>query len=67
MADKPKTVAIKPYQFKGIKPKLLVKEGDTVKIGTPVFKCKTNDQILFPALGSGKIKEIQYGDRKKKY
>ena len=52
-ADKPKTVAIKPYQFKGIKPKLLVKEGDTVKIGTPVFKCKTNDQILFPSLGSG--------------
>ena len=30
-SDKPKTVAIKPYQFKGIKPKLLVKEGDTVK------------------------------------
>ena len=54
-ADNPKNVAIKPYQFRGIKPKLLVKEGDTVKIGTPIFKCKTNEQIVFPSLGSGNI------------
>ena len=64
-ADNPKNVAIKPYQFRGIKPKLLVKEGDTVKIGTPIFKCKTNEQIIFPSLGSGKIKEIQYGERRR--
>ena len=53
--DSPKSVAIKPYQFKGIKPKLLVKEGDSVKIGTPLFKCKTNEQIIFPSPGCGKI------------
>ena len=57
--DSPKSVAIKPYQFKGIKPKLLVKEGDSVKIGTPLFKCKTNEQIIFPSPGCGKIKEIK--------
>ena len=61
----PKSVAIKPYQFRGIKPKLLVKEGDPVKIGTPIFKCKTNEQIIFPSLACGKIKEIQYGERKR--
>ena len=61
----PKSVAIKPYQFRGIKPKLLVKEGDSVKIGTPIFKCKTNEQIIFPSLACGKIKEIQYGERRR--
>ena len=35
--QKSNTVAIKPSQFRGIKPKLLVKEGDEVKIGTPIF------------------------------
>ncbi len=63
--DSPKSVAIKPYQFKGIKPKLLVKEGDSVKIGTPLFKCKTNEQIIFPSPGCGKIKEIKYGERRR--
>ena len=64
-ADSPKSVAIKPYQFKGIKPKLLIKEGDSVKIGTPIFKCKANEQLIFPSPGSGKIKEIQYGERRR--
>ena len=63
--DDLKFVAIKPYQFKGIKPKLLVNEGDSVKIGTPIFKCKSNEDIIFPSPGAGKIKEIQYGERRR--
>ena len=63
--DRPKSVAIKPYQFRGIKPKLLIKEGDSVKIGTPIFKCKTNDQIIFPSPACGKIKEVRYGERRR--
>jgi len=63
--DRPKSVAIKPYQFRGIKPKLLIKEGDSVKIGTPIFKCKTNDQIIFPSPACGKIIEVQYGERRR--
>ena len=59
------SVAIKPYQFHGIKPKLLVKEGDSVKIGSPLFKCKSNEQISFPSLGGGKIKKIEYGERRR--
>ena len=59
------SVAIKPYQFNGIKPKLLVKEGDSVKIGSPLFKCKSNEQISFPSPGGGKIKKIEYGERRR--
>lgn len=61
----PNLVALKPYQFKGIKPKLLVKEGDAVKIGSPLFKCKSNDQISFPSPGGGKVKSIEYGERRR--
>lgn len=61
----PNLVALKPYQFKGVKPKLLVKEGDSVKIGSPLFKCKSNDQISFPSPGGGKIKNIEYGERRR--
>ena len=34
---KPKTVAIQPTDFRTLRPKILVKEGDTVKIGSPLF------------------------------
>jgi Na+-transporting NADH:ubiquinone oxidoreductase, subunit NqrA len=34
---KSETVAILPTDFRGIKPKLIVKEGDKVKIGSPLF------------------------------
>ena len=61
---KSKTVAIKPPDFKGIKPKLLVKEGDEVKIGTPIFYHKSNPDLKFPSIGCGVIEKIQIGPRR---
>ena len=36
------TVAISPRAFRGVKPKLLVDEGDNVQIGSPLFLIKPN-------------------------
>ena len=57
--------AIKPPDFMGVFPKLLVKEGDTVKAGTPVFFDKYRDNILFTSPVSGKIEEVHRGAKRK--
>ena len=57
-------VALNPSEFRGAKPKLLVQEGDQVKIGTPLFHDKTNPKITWPSPGAGEITEIKYGPRR---
>ncbi len=62
----PETYALKPTDFIGIKrPKLLVKEGDTVKAGTPILFCKLNDKIKYVSPVSGEIAEIVRGEKRK--
>ena len=41
-----KRFAIKPTNFIGCFPKLLVKEGDAVKAGTPLFFDKYREEII---------------------
>jgi Na+-transporting NADH:ubiquinone oxidoreductase subunit A len=60
----PKSVAIHPTDFKGVKPKLMVEEGDAIKIGSPLFQSKSNLDITWPSLGAGKVSQIQYGPRR---
>ncbi len=45
----PKVCAIKPPDFHGVFPKLLVKEGDEVKAGTPLFFDKYRENITHRA------------------
>lgn len=59
----PDTIGISPLEFHGIKAKLNVKEGDSVKAGQILFFDKRDERIRFPSPGSGKVKEIQYGER----
>ena len=40
-------IVIKPTDFPTLMPKLSVKVGDKVKVGSPLFYDKGNDQILF--------------------
>lgn len=61
---KPKLVSIQPIDFRGIKPKLMVKEGDTVKVGSSLFYSKSNHEITWPSPGGGKVLKIQYGPRR---
>ncbi len=60
----PTTVAIKPTDFVGIKPKLYVAEGDKVKIGTPLFYSKNDERIKFTSPASGVVKAIIRGKRR---
>jgi len=58
------TVAIMPNDFRGVKPKLLVKEGDKVNIGSPLFFNKINPEVKWASPGCGKVKDIVYGPRR---
>lgn len=61
----PETVALKPNNFIGVTPKLLVKQGDEVQAGTPLFYDKNNEAIKFCSLVSGEVIEIVRGEKRK--
>ncbi len=56
--------ALKPADYIGITPKLLVNEGDFVKSGSPVFFSKTNEKLLFTSPVSGTITQIKRGEKR---
>jgi len=58
-------IALIPDHFRGIIPKVLVKEGDKVKAGTPIFHDKTFSEINFVSPVSGKVLAVTRGDRRK--
>jgi len=58
------SVAFLPEILPAIKPRLLIKEGDPVKIGTPLFKDKNNPALLFLSPGGGTVSDIRYGHRR---
>lgn len=58
------TVAIHPNEFRYCKPKLMVKEGDTVKISTPLFHDKNNPDIVWGSPGAGTVSAVHYGHRR---
>jgi Na+-transporting NADH:ubiquinone oxidoreductase subunit A len=60
-ADK---VYLHPKDFMGIKPKLLVKQEDSVSVGSPIFFDKLNPEIKFVSPISGMVSEIQFGERR---
>ena len=63
-ANSPATFAVKPTDFKGLVPKMHVKQGDKVKAGDCLFADKKNDKICFTAPVSGEIAEVVRGDRR---
>jgi len=60
----PATYAIKPGDFKGLIPKLSVKQGDKVQAGDCLFVDKGNSAIFFTSPVSGEVAEIVRGDRR---
>jgi Na+-transporting NADH:ubiquinone oxidoreductase subunit A len=64
--EQPETFVIKPTDFYGIyMPKPVVKEGDTVKAGSPLFHDKKHENILYTAPVSGEVVEIKRGEKRK--
>lgn len=60
----PKFLALKGRDFIGMKPSLLVKEGDEVKIGQPLFRNKKINEIVYVSPGGGKVVAINRGERR---
>lgn len=61
----PDVIAVKPTDFKGFLPRLLVKEGDNVLAGSPVLADKKNPDILITSPVSGTVSEIVRGEKRK--
>ena len=61
----PDTVAVKPTDFRGLVPKLLVREGDKVLAGTPVLADKMSQNILFASPVSGTVEAVVRGEKRK--
>lgn len=57
--------AVSPLDFEGVTPKMLVKEGDAVKAGQPLFFNKYNDRVLFTSPVSGTVKAVNRGAKRK--
>lgn len=57
--------ALSPLDFEGVTPKLLVKVGDEVKAGTPLFFNKYNERILFTSPVSGKVAAVNRGEKRR--
>ncbi|MEO8569370.1 MAG: Na(+)-translocating NADH-quinone reductase subunit A [Ginsengibacter sp.] len=61
----PETFSLKPPNFIDVIPKLLVKQGDEVLAGTPLFYDKSNEAIKFCSPVSGEVVEIIRGEKRK--
>lgn len=61
----PGLFAIKPTDFHGITPKVVVKEGEAVKIGSVLFYDKYHPEVKFVSPVSGKLKSVNRGERRR--
>jgi len=59
-----KTVALNGVSFFGLKPTMLVQEGDTVKLGQALFTCKKNAGHNYVAPAAGKVIAINRGAKR---
>ena len=57
--------ALVPDDFEGVTPKILVREGDHVKAGEPLFENKQFPQVRFASPVSGKVVAVERGERRK--
>lgn len=61
----PKVVSIKPTDFHGLIPKMLVKEGEAVTAGQPIFQDKYQDVIKYVSPVNGTLKAIVRGAKRR--
>ena len=59
------TVGISPLDFHGLIPKMVVKEGDVVKVGDVLFFDKKEALVKFVSPVSGTVKSIVRGDKRR--
>jgi Na+-transporting NADH:ubiquinone oxidoreductase subunit A len=59
-----KSVAVLGMDYVGMKPTMMVAEGDKVKLGQALFSDKKNPGCLFTAPGAGVVKAINRGEKR---
>ncbi len=59
-----KSVAILGMDYVGMKPTMMVSEGDTVKLGQILFTDKKNPGVNFTSPGAGVVKSINRGEKR---
>ncbi|MDG3580771.1 Na(+)-translocating NADH-quinone reductase subunit A [Galbibacter pacificus] len=64
-APRSKNFAIKPTDFHGVTPKMVIKEGESVKAGDTIFYSKYSDRVKFVSPVSGTLKEIRRGAKRR--
>ncbi len=57
--------AIKPSDFPSMTPKMVVKEGDSVKVGSPIFYDKYREAIQYVSPVSGTVSEVKRGEKRR--
>ena len=62
--NKVNSVAILGMDYVGMKPTMMVNEGDTVKLGQVLFTDKKNPGCAFTSPGAGVVKSINRGDKR---
>ena len=63
-APEPLLVGVEPAEFLGVKPKLLVAEGDQIETGSPLFADKVRRGLHLRSPVTGKITKIVLGKRR---
>ncbi|MCX4190415.1 Na(+)-translocating NADH-quinone reductase subunit A [Methylophaga sp. OBS3] len=58
------SVAVLGNEYVGMRPTMLVEEGDRVKLGQPLFEDKKNPGVFFTAPGAGIVKAINRGAKR---
>jgi len=56
--------AVYPSEYEGIKPRLKVQAGDTVKRGDALFENKKNERMIFRSPCGGTVKAVNLGARR---
>ena len=60
----PKFMAVKGTDFIGLKPKMLVSEGDLVEKGSPLFCNKDHPDVIFVSPCKGHVHSINRGEKR---
>lgn len=58
------SVAVLGSDYVGLKPTMLVQEGDTVKLGTPLFEDKKNPGVIITSPAAGTVSAINRGAKR---
>ena len=63
-APEPTVVGLEIAEFAGIKPKVLVKKGDQVQTGQPIFLNKLDRDVVWCSPVTGTVKAVEFGERR---